>query len=109
VHEAQAASSPEHEAHAHIQGCSLAYALPSGGVAEWLNAAVSKTVMGVFSSIEGSNPSPSAKSRERPGSSVDSQSPARPVTSRFRRPGGPKAGANWRLSPNVPIARRSHF
>ena len=30
-----------------------------GGVAERLNAAVSKTVMGVFSSIEGSNPSPS--------------------------------------------------
>jgi hypothetical protein len=27
-----------------------------------LNAAVSKTVMGVFSSIEGSNPSPSAES-----------------------------------------------
>src|SRR6185503_15077294 len=86
VHEAQAASSPEHEAHVHIQGCSLAYALPSGGVAEWLNAAVSKTVMGVFSSIEGSDPSPSASSRERPGSTLDWQSPARPVTSRFRRP-----------------------
>ena len=33
-------------------------------MAEWLNAAVSKTVMGVFSSIEGSNPSPSVVSQK---------------------------------------------
>ena len=60
-------SSPASKATEHVcrhRRASLPRASP-GGVAERLNAAVSKTVMGGFPSIEGSNPSPSVFGSER--------------------------------------------
>ena len=59
VSRVQIPDSPPELSAARIQLDGLPFSLLNGGVAEWLNAAVSKTVYG-YSPYEGSNPSSSA-------------------------------------------------
>ena len=68
VSRVQIPDSPPELSAARIQLDGVPFSLLNGGVAEWLNAAVSKTVYG-YSPYEGSNPSSSAifQSRDEPG------------------------------------------